>query len=184
MNGPSLYSLCLTSHFFLSFFLSPQSYCFAPSSFACFFLFFLSRWQRSVAAFVYDTNVPQPRARNSAQISVRAVGTVYTKLKTQLKRTTKRDLRRRKTPAWNGKTNKHGRSIVLEKEMSRSLIWSSTEWVSVGEEREGHSECVDAPRRQRKRGNRGWKFGMRNLEAEGIKSRAESAGGCVRQSER
>ena len=57
----------------------------------------------------------------------------------------------------------------------------SPERVSVVEEGEGHSMEMD--RKQKRRGNQPTKdreSGARNLEAESIRSRAESTGGCVK----
>ena len=52
----------------------------------------------------------------------------------------------------------------------------SPERVFVGKEGEGHSMSVD--RTQKRRGNQ--QSGARNLEAESIRSGAESTGGCVK----
>ena len=57
----------------------------------------------------------------------------------------------------------------------------SPERVSVVEEGEGHSMEMD--RKQKRRGNQPTKdreSGARNLEAESIRSRADSTGGCVK----
>ena len=71
-----------------------------------------------------------------------------------------------KTAAWN---RKHGRSTVLEKEMFLDYIWMSPEMISCRwtEDRKGA-------------GNKSGESGARYLEAESIKSRTESTGGCVK----
>ena len=95
---------------------------------------------------------------------------------TQLKWTTNnRDLRQRKTAAWN---EKHGRSIVLGKEMSSGLIWRSPERVL--SERKGKVIPCQGAKDGKGTGTNTGKSGARNLEAESIRSRAESMGGCVK----
>ena len=53
----------------------------------------------------------------------------------------------------------------------------SPERVSVGEVGKGHSMLMD--QKQKRRGTNSEESGARNLEAESIRSRVESTGGCV-----
>ena len=88
----------------------------------------------------------------------------------QLQWTTNRDLRQRKTAVQNGK---HCVSIVLEKELPWGLIWRHPARLSVREEGEGHS--MWRSQTEKVPPNSG-EYGTRNLEAESIRSRAESMG--------
>ena len=111
-----------------------------------------------------------------------------------LKRATNRDPRRRKTAARNGK---HARKKMSSGLISRSPGWGrsfphSEHRFPAPFSKEGCRKpvlgvwvipCRGAEDRTGAETNSG-KSGTRNLEAESIRSRAESTGGCVEDSQR
>ena len=126
-------------------------------------------YSRGTCAHIPTHTHAHPHAHTTHQY------TDYTKLNLHTTFTDNRDLRQRKTAAWNGK---HGRCIVLEKEKFWGLTWMSPERVPVREEGEGHSTQRGQDRKGT--GTNSEMSGARNLEAESIRSKAESAGGCVK----
>ena len=99
-----------------------------------------------------------------------SIPTMQNLIYTQLKRTPNRDLRQRKTTAWNGK---HGRAIVLEKEMSWGLIWRSPERVSVGEEGDGLKT-------EKARGNQQWRVWCEESGGWECQKQSGEYGRCVK----
>ena len=61
-------------------------------------------------------------------------------------------------------SRKHGRSIVLEKEMSRNWIWNP-ERISVGEEGESHSNPCNGAKDRKSAGTNCGKSGTRHMQS-------------------